>query len=270
MHIKYIILLLVFVAIPATGAKIEEAYKYIKNNQYGKALLILEKLDKENNALAQYYLAGMYSDGLGVQNDQIKSLSYIKKSAENGLPHAMNRLGNLYLNGSNYIKADPTKAYKWLKNAVDKEYISAGVILGGALVHGEGVNKKPKEGLEILKWAAAKGDKDAIFMVGNILYWGHSIKAKPAESIEWLHKAAMLGDSEAQRTLAHAYSTGHGVREINMIKAYSWALLAQWQGDTKARQLINKVIINHSTKNQREQGRILAMNIQKQIKMSNK
>jgi TPR repeat protein len=76
--------------------------------------LILDP-DGSNNTKSTYLLSEQY-DRMG---DEKKSIDYLKQSASLGWMEAMERLGQLYLNGIR-VKQDKNQAKKWLKKAHDK------------------------------------------------------------------------------------------------------------------------------------------------------
>lgn len=61
----------------------KQAREYLSNEEYEKALPLLEELDKENHAQAQCDLGDMYWSGQGVEKNLNKALEYFIKSAKN-------------------------------------------------------------------------------------------------------------------------------------------------------------------------------------------
>lgn len=79
----------------------------IQNFQSGydqAALSTLRPLADQGNAKAQYWLADIYENGLGVKKDVATSTSLLEKSAAQGFAPAEGRLGALYLTARRRFK----------------------------------------------------------------------------------------------------------------------------------------------------------------------
>jgi hypothetical protein len=67
---------------------------------------------QSGNDDAQFYLAALYSAGVGVPHSEEEALRWFARAAEQGHPHAMLILGGLYATGRG-VQKDDIKAYKW-------------------------------------------------------------------------------------------------------------------------------------------------------------
>lgn len=124
------------------------------------ALLLLTPLADSGNPEAQYWLADLYENGLGVHRDMSTALSLLEKSAQQGFVPAERRLGELYLNGDQTMQ-DFAKAASWLHKA------------------------------------AAGGDGAAQRDLGRIYALGLGVPRDPAEAYAWYENAALDGDGFA-------------------------------------------------------------------------
>lgn len=76
------------------------------------------KLVAENHHVdALFDLGYMYVNGIGVEQDVVKGISYYKKAALQGDGQAQTNIGLLYLEGEYGIEKNIAEAVKWLKGA---------------------------------------------------------------------------------------------------------------------------------------------------------
>ena len=76
-----------------------EAYAAFKMGQHDKARRIWEKLAEQGNVTALLNLSNMFQQAQGVDEDQKKALTYVRKGAELGDPRAQYELGMAYERG---------------------------------------------------------------------------------------------------------------------------------------------------------------------------
>lgn len=70
-----------------------------------------------NNPIAQYQLAGLYYDGIGMPKNEKMALGWYLKSANNGYAPAQYSAGWLYFYGKGGIRTDFVEGCKWLRLA---------------------------------------------------------------------------------------------------------------------------------------------------------
>jgi len=73
----------------------------------------LRKAAEQGDAESQYILARMYAKGDGVSQDYTEAAKWCCKAAEQGQPVAQFNLGGMYANGQG-VPQDLVKAYMWL------------------------------------------------------------------------------------------------------------------------------------------------------------
>lgn len=102
---------------------------------YRKALSLLDAAAQQGGAVAAYYLALMYKNGLAVPVDKALAAHWMQKSAEQNIPAAMFILANMYLSGEGLPK-DEGKARKWLEKAAEMEHPEAMQLMAMGLREG--------------------------------------------------------------------------------------------------------------------------------------
>jgi len=95
--------------------------KSIRLRQYSQAVEQLQPLLKQNNAEAQYRMAGLYRSGKGVKSDLDKATRLYEKAAINGLPDAQYTLASI-LEKQDPNKKNPAEALHWYQAAADHGY----------------------------------------------------------------------------------------------------------------------------------------------------
>ena len=83
---------------------------------FSTAIQFLSPLAEEGNADAQYRMAIMAQNGLGMVENPELALRYMRAAAEAGLGLAQHGLGFMYLEGECADK-DPAEAVKWFRKA---------------------------------------------------------------------------------------------------------------------------------------------------------
>jgi len=102
--------------------RFNEAEELYGNEEYEKAIPLLEALAKEGYAPAQYDLGVIYLNGDGAPQDDAKALEWTRKAAEQGNADAQYNLGAMYFNGQG-VKRDFEKAKEWYAKAADQGYV---------------------------------------------------------------------------------------------------------------------------------------------------
>lgn len=80
---------------------------------YEKAFTTMQSLaETSDHGYAQYYMAMMYLQGQGVEQDYKTASDWFRKASEKNIPQAQYKLGNLYFKGRGVPK-DYEYAYIW-------------------------------------------------------------------------------------------------------------------------------------------------------------
>ncbi len=153
-------------------------------------------------APAQFELAHLYADGLGVTRSLKQAVYWYGKAADQGDAEAENNLGSLY-------------------------------------AQGRGVHRSVSRAAHWYGLAAAQGDPGAISNLGVMYLRGKGVKRDPARAFELFLRAAQMGYAAAQNYVAMMYANGQGVGR-DYIWAYAWLDLAAKE-ISGARQLRDEV-----------------------------
>lgn len=178
-------------------AQVSIGITYFNNNDYKEAIKWFTKAAESGNAIAQYNLGNMYSNGIGgIEKNLEEAVKWYSKSAEQDYGFAQNNLGIAYENGQG-IKQDYAEAIKWFSKAADHNVAVAQNSLGVMYAKGEGV---PQDN---------------------------------AKAMQWYIKAAENNDPKGQFNLGVMYATGQEVKK-DVVQAYLWFSLVAAQNKTYA------------------------------------
>lgn len=102
--------------IAAQSARLAMAVGALQSGDNRAALSSLKPMAHAGDPKAQYWLADMYENGLGVPPDMAAAISLLDQSAQHGFVPAEQRLGELYLYGNQTLQ-DFGRARTWLHDA---------------------------------------------------------------------------------------------------------------------------------------------------------
>jgi TPR repeat protein len=137
--------------------KLQIALQAFRSGYDETALSILTPLADEGNSKAQYWLADIYENGLGVKPEATEVVSLFEKSAAQGFVPAQRRLGELYLRGNETLQ-DFGKAQTWLRRAATAGDAEAQRMLGQMFALGLGVTPDRPQAYGWYENAALGGD----------------------------------------------------------------------------------------------------------------
>jgi TPR repeat protein len=216
---------------------------------------------------AQYILATMYADGLGVsQDDKLASemfyriakakadkdnamfvdnlkhknipqeLKFLTINAESGIADAQFKLGMEYTEGRHFQNTNENnqKAFKWYLLAAEQGNSKAQYTLGKMYVKGVGVKASQKEAIKWFRYYLGQTTiklGQTNIQEQQIIY---SLAKKNVEAaLKILTDDARIGIATAQYYLGDLYRDGIGVSRSNMW-AYMWYYLSALQGIEKS------------------------------------
>jgi TPR repeat protein len=122
---------------------------------------------EQGNIPAQYQVAQMFAQGVGVAPNCTQAIGWAHKAAEAGLPAAALLLGELNMADCEGSK-NPQEAARWFRVAADKGLANAQFSLGVLYMTGEGVPKDLNQARKWLTAAASKGNTSARFYLGRL------------------------------------------------------------------------------------------------------
>jgi|GEM_PF-5685070 len=185
----------------------------------------------KGDAFAQYRLYQICRQYFGYRDTCAleTNISWLIKSADQGLSDAQVTLGNAYLEGRN---KDYQKAFEWTEKAARQGNRVGQHNLGLLYFAGEGVEKNYQMALKWFQKAADQGYEHSQNNLAEMYFNGLGVAQDYQLAFEWYKKAADQGDTEAQNSLGDMYHQGQGV-ELDDTKAFYSYKKAADQGDVK-------------------------------------
>lgn len=121
---------------------------------------------ESGDADAQFKLAKIYFDGIGVAKDEMEAFKWFQKSADQGNADAQERTGWCYSNGFGVPK-DDSEAVRWFRAAATNGNDLAKFHLGLCYLRGEGVPEDTIEAYALFNIAGmkdgnARNERDAL------------------------------------------------------------------------------------------------------------
>jgi len=144
----------------------DEAIALYGEENYAKAIPMLEALTNEGYEAARYDLGVSYYNGTGVPQDFNKAVKLWQEGADKGIEAAQTNLAACYLNGQG-VKQDYAKAVELFRKAADKGLALAQYNMGYCYQQGYGVPKDDAKAKEWFQKAADQGMEEAKALVGG-------------------------------------------------------------------------------------------------------
>ncbi len=107
---------------------------------FGDASKLLSPLADAGHPEAQYRMAVMAQNGLGMVQNENMALKYMTGAAESGHALAQHGLGFMYMEGE-CAPSDPVKAIEWFRKAADQGMIGSLTTMARMYKEGLGVEK---------------------------------------------------------------------------------------------------------------------------------
>ena len=111
---------------------------------FAQALGLLGPVAESGNEDAQYRLAVMYQNGLGVVRNELLAMKWMVAAAKQDFPLAQHGLGFMYMEGDCVAK-NGEKAVLWFKKAAEQGLAGSQTTLAMMYETGNGVEKDMEE-----------------------------------------------------------------------------------------------------------------------------
>lgn len=151
---------------------------------------------QNNDAKAQYELAGMYLAGIGVLQNQNNAKLWAEKSAQAGNADAYSLLADITLiSGDRTFTEEFVKAREYATKAVAGGSIRGKISLAETLITPESGDVDYPRAITLLEEVSALNDKDyfnAPLWLGIIYYDGNGVPQDEKKALEWFAKADAL------------------------------------------------------------------------------
>jgi TPR repeat protein len=123
-----------------------------ETKNFGRAMQLLGPLAEQGNPEAEFRVAVMWQNGLGVAPSQGNAYRYMRHAAEQGHALAQHGLGFMYLEGE-CAEKDEAQAAEWFRKAVDQGLAGSMTTLAMMYQNGQGVEKDEAEAKRLFKLA---------------------------------------------------------------------------------------------------------------------
>lgn len=187
---------------PSWAADFRSAAIAYNDGDYLTALQDFTVLAGEGHVDAQYYLAGMFEQGIGVPQDLGNAATWYRKAAEQGKAEAMLKMGQFYEQGVG-VSPDPVSAVGWYQRAANEGVAEAQYRLGIAYGEGNGIPQNDKSSKMWLERAAEQGIADAQFRLGDMLFALSFPPKDNTEAYKWMSLAAHFEHKDAPKELRY-------------------------------------------------------------------
>ncbi|NKB63812.1 MAG: sel1 repeat family protein [Gammaproteobacteria bacterium] len=125
---------------------------------FAQSLGLLGPLADQGNVDAQYRLAIMYQNGLGVVRNELLATKWMIAAANQGFSLAQHGLGFMYMEGDCVAK-NGAKAVSWFKKASDQGLVGSQTTLAMMYEVGNGVEQNMEEAKKWYRLAGFNEDE---------------------------------------------------------------------------------------------------------------
>ncbi|KAJ3245533.1 hypothetical protein HDU77_009430 [Chytriomyces hyalinus] len=209
---------------------------------------IFKAIANNDDTFSEYVESNTYDDEALPSLNSGTHFELLKAEAESGDFHSKFVLGMLYLNGGNQTPRDPAKALSWLVRAHIGGFSHATLKLGDLYFEGTHYLKDYKKATSYYlvlmrnENMLLRGDNTLVQVnLGRCYYQGgFGIQKNLEKAVEYFHRAAEDGNSSAQFYLAGCYVRGDSVRK-DKNKALSLYEKASLQGHRQAAAVLRQL-----------------------------
>jgi TPR repeat protein len=206
---------------------------YDNSREYAVAVMWLRKAADQGHAGAQFNLAVMYEEGQGAPQDDTAAASWYRKAADQGQANARLNLGVYREQGRGGLLKDEREAARLYKLAADQGLAGAQCNLGVLYEQGRGgLPKDDREAVYLYRLAADQGNAFGRCKLAFFYSEGHGGLPKDDHEAARLFKlAADQEHATAQNNLGAMYASGRGGLPKDDHEAARLYKLAADQGD---------------------------------------
>lgn len=198
----------------------------------------------ETTAAAQRNLGLMYKEGIGVDQDLEKAITYLESAADNGNIDALLKAALAHDSGG-WADLDYEKACSYYAKLAEVGHAGATTCLAYNYEHGLGVPKDFGKAAELYEKAIQLGDPRAMTNLALLYQNEEAIGKDEKRAVELLAEAAKQGYPQAEVLLGFAYYEGKGVSTDLGEALKLWETAAE-QGDSTAQNLLGTAYADKS------------------------
>lgn len=205
---------------------------------YSVAYQYLKPAADQNSTLALGCLGDMYYYGLGFEEDDQKAMQLYKSAADLGHTYSMCQLADMYIytETPNY-----DMAYKYYKQAADKDSARGQCGLGDCWAYGYGVDKNNYLAFQWYKKSADNYYPEGLYNLAYCYLDGTGVSKNGSEYIKLLEQASELGYTDAKSDLAVEYYLGeHPSGGVNLARSIKLFKEAASEGDVTSQIILGQ------------------------------
>ena len=134
---------------PGPDMELSSGIAAFEAKHFSRATALLSPLADAGNPEAQYRMAIMAQNGLGMHENPLLAFKYMREAAEAGHPLAQHGLGFMYMEGD-CVEADGIRAAQWFEKAAEQGLVGSMTTL--AMLYEEGKAGLPKDPEKAREW----------------------------------------------------------------------------------------------------------------------
>lgn len=163
--------------LPVNGSDhCEHGLACMNNNQVECAFSIFLQGAQLGDAQSQNYLAFMYQNAIGTEENYQEAMRWYTASAEQGYVIAQFNLGHMYQNGLGILLPSYRQALYWYEKAAEQNYAQAQNNIGYLYQNGLGVDQDYKKAAEYYQRSAAQNYAAAQNNLGYLYHHGLGVE----------------------------------------------------------------------------------------------
>ena len=186
----------------ASGVDLSTADEAYGKGDYEAAFVQWRLLADRGDPRAQYQVARMLADGVGVREDDEAARLWYRRAAEQDSVEARSALALMHLLGQGGPR-DESRAAHWYTSLAEDGHAPAQMLLAGMYEDGRGVARDPHRAAYWYRQSAERGHVGAQVKLGMMYSRGHGVDEDRVRAWAWLDLAAARGDEGAVRELAN-------------------------------------------------------------------
>jgi len=145
---------------PTWRQEFDAGLDQFNQKEYAGAFNTWQRLAQQGRVTAQFNVAVMLRDGLGVGQDPVQAFEWMHRAAQHRFVAAQYNLGLMYRDGQG-VNADALKAAEWVRKAAEQGDAKAQFELGVMYEDGIGVPQDRSKAVERWSRAAQQGHAEA-------------------------------------------------------------------------------------------------------------
>ena len=217
MNRSFFVAILLLLALAGCNHNFQRGVEAFQQGNYAAALADLEPVAEAGNPEAQFRLAEMYANGLGVAQNDMVAVQWYERAAEQDLAAAQLELAELHAAGRG-VAASDAMAAKWYEAAAGQGNGQAQLKIANYYAAGLGVEQNDAAAAKWYRMAAEQEVIEAQIRLADAYVAGRGIAEDPALAARWYRTAGERGAAEAQLKLAGLYATGVGLTKNRLLR----------------------------------------------------